>query len=559
MKALKSFSHLKISALARTRFLTALAVSLVLGLGIFATSSFAQGSASSGGTAETPAATTAGSASGSAANTPAAVNAGSPSEKAPATTAEAKSGAKPATKSKTSRPIHEEILPLLILLVVIVLVIRRLPKVEVGHSAEFKLRRLKNWLPLGLAYAFLYMARYNLTVLKDINALSGADFGDVKSWGSLVYGLSFLLNGPLTDRWGGRATILIALGGALTTNAIIGILMLSGSVSTGTITILYCVNMYFQSFGAVSIVKVNAPWFHVRERGTFGGIFGILISLGLYFAFDWGTRIAEFTTGLEVTVGTPAPWLFLVPAAILAVFWGLCFVWVRDSPSRAGLVDFDPQDASSGQSTAKESAFAVMKRMLTNKIILVIAFIELCSGFLRQGLLDWYRDFHRGIAGGIFAGFISDHLFGSRRAPVSAFLYMIMLAGACLMLPLLGIPAAVSWIVAIMAMAIIGVHGMLSGVASQDFGGKNNAGVATGLIDGFVYLGSAMQAKFYGATLPAKGSVSSHDTADWNMWPIAMIPMAVIGLGLSIAVWNARPGQKKTAEKSPLPKAKVAD
>jgi OPA family glycerol-3-phosphate transporter-like MFS transporter len=48
-----------------------------------------------------------------------------------------------------------------------------------------------------------------------------------------------------------------------------------------TFAFAYAANMYFQSFGAVSIVKVNASWFHLRERGTFGGIFGILISLGL--------------------------------------------------------------------------------------------------------------------------------------------------------------------------------------------------------------------------------------------------------------------------------------
>ena len=56
---------------------------------------------------------------------------------------------------------------------------------------------------------------------------------------------------------------------------------------------LYALNMYFQSFGAVSIVKVNSAWFHLRERGTFGGIFGILISLGLYFAFDWSSAIVK--------------------------------------------------------------------------------------------------------------------------------------------------------------------------------------------------------------------------------------------------------------------------
>ncbi len=72
--------------------------------------------------------------------------------------------------------------------------------------------------------------------------------------------------------------------------------------------VLYAANMYFQSFGAVAIVKVNAAWFHVRERGVFGAIFGILISLGIYFAFDWGGMILEHA-GLV--------WVFMVPALIL--------------------------------------------------------------------------------------------------------------------------------------------------------------------------------------------------------------------------------------------------
>ena len=46
--------------------------------------------------------------------------------------------------------------------------------------------------------------------------------------------------------------------------------------------VLYGANMYFQSFGAVAVVKVNAPWFHVRERGGFGGIFGTMIASGIH-------------------------------------------------------------------------------------------------------------------------------------------------------------------------------------------------------------------------------------------------------------------------------------
>jgi OPA family glycerol-3-phosphate transporter-like MFS transporter len=255
-------------------------------------------------------------------------------------------------------------------------------------------------------------------------------------------------------------------------------------------------------------------------------------------------------------------WLFLVPAAILAVFWLASFLWVRDSPSKAGLVDFDVADASSGQSEVREPAAKVIVRMIRNPVILTIAMIELCSGFLRQGILKWSNDFASGIGvftyvnrhwgmvsciagitGGMFAGVVSDHLFGSRRSPVSTVLYTIMLAGALVLIPLLGAPLAVSWTIAVMAMAIIGVHGMLSGVASQDFGGRLNAGVAVGLIDGFVYLGTAIQDQVYGgygSLLPEKGTAAAKLVSNWQAWPIAMVPVAALGLVLSFRLWNAR-------------------
>ena len=460
-------------------------------------------------------------------------------------------------------PLIEELLPIAILVGVVAIVTSLLPKVDVGHSAKFRRRRLLNWLPLGLTYAFLYMARYNLSVLKSNGVITQADFGTIDGVGSLVYGLSFLLNGPLTDRFGGRFSILVASGGTLVATTAMGIMFHQGSVTVTGLMLLYSANMYFQSFGAVSIVKVNASWFHLRERGTFGGIFGILISLGLYFAYDWGARILQLTATPGVDAAHPTyhgEWLCFVPAAILAVFWVLSFLFVRDTPEQAGLAAFEVGDASTGQSRAKESAVAVIIRMMSNPVILTIAFVELCSGFLRQGILKWFPDFAggmhlgdsyimrhwgmmsciAGIVGGIFAGAISDHLFGSRRAPVASVLYGLMLAGALLIIPLFGTPTLIGGVVVVMAMAIIGVHGMLSGVASQDFGGRLNAGVAVGLIDGFVYLGSSIQSFVYGATLPEKGTPAATDAHNWIWWPGAMIPVAVVGLLLALRLWNAR-------------------
>ena len=214
--------------------------------------------------------------------------------------------------------------------------------------------------------------------------------------------------------------------------------------------------------------------------------------------------------------------------------------------------------------------------MLTNPIIMTIACIEFCSGFLRQAIMQWSRTFAKqtdgvlglqdsfvydnwgmllccaGIMGGVFAGVISDHVFQSRRGPVAGFLYAIMLVGG-LALVFLYEQSAMWLLVLVMSMAIIGVHGMLSGTASMDFGGRKNAGIAVGIIDGFVYLGTAVMSFTYAFTLPKEkldeaGNLvgPATDPSNWSAWPIAMVPISAIGLLLAFKVWHAKPQPKKT-------------
>ncbi|HUQ04917.1 MAG TPA: MFS transporter [Kofleriaceae bacterium] len=477
---------------------------------------------------------------------------------------------KPACKAKKPSPprdLADDLIPIGILIAVIVIVVMRLPKVDLGHSIAFRRRRLLNWLPLGLTYSFLYFGRYNIKQFQGIG-LTEIEYGTVFGVGSAVYGLAFLLNGPLTDRWGGRATILIAAAGSAAANALMGYMAATGETfgmsTVKAFSMAFALNMYFQSFGAVSIVKVNAAWFHLRERGTFGGIFGILISLGLYFAYDIGKRIS-----LDLNI----EWLFWIPAIILVVFFVLSALFVRNNPSDTGHPDFDLGDAGSGTRTGEHlSVRQVFVKILTHPVILIISFIELCSGFLRQAILQWGVDFGNGvgvgksfvfqnwgmvscvagITGGMFAGAISDHLFNSRRSPVSAVLYGIMVAGSVLIIPLFAAPEMIGWVVALMSMAIIGVHGMLTATASADFAGKKNTGMAVGIIDGFVYLGSTAQSFLYGAYLPpskirdaATGCLVPNPEVknldNWYVWPAAMIPIAIIGFALALKIWNARP------------------
>jgi hypothetical protein len=99
----------------------------------------------------------------------------------------------PKKKSTTvKKALADDLLPIGILIVVITLVVVRLPKVELGHSRAFRHRRLLNWLPLGLTYSFLYMARYNMKQFQGIG-LTELEYGTVFGVGSAVYGVAFLL------------------------------------------------------------------------------------------------------------------------------------------------------------------------------------------------------------------------------------------------------------------------------------------------------------------------------------------------------------------------------
>ncbi len=458
-------------------------------------------------------------------------------------------------------PWLEQFLPILILLAVVALVLWRLPKVEIDHSDAFRRRRFLNWLPLGLTYAFLYMGRYNLTVAKSAFAerglMTNEDFGLIFMVGAWVYGIAFLINGPLCDRWGGRRTILVGTAGSAVANVLMGLVVVFDW--TANLFPLYCVlfgiNMYFQSFGAVSIVKVNAGWFHVRERGVLGGIFGILISLGIYFAFDWNGAILRATS---------VEWVFFAPAAIMVVFFVIDVFVIRDDPAGAGFENFDLGDATSGESEEPDGLAVVLRRMLSSRVILIIAAIEFCSGFLRNSTMQWGRIFSKqtgvtedfifanwglmmclaGILAGMFSGIISDYVFNSRRGPVAAILYAGLAVGTAAIFFALGSPA-IGWALIFMQLCVIGVHGMLSGTASADFGGRKNAGVAVGLIDGCVYAGTGLQAVILGKVLP--DGEAAKDPANWAIWPVVMMPLAVLGLFLALRIWNAKPKSQAAA------------
>jgi OPA family glycerol-3-phosphate transporter-like MFS transporter len=451
------------------------------------------------------------------------------------------------------------------------------------HSGPFIFRRFVNWFPLGMSYAFLYMGRYNLNVCKNAlgSAITKEDFGWIFGIGTFVYGVSLLINGPLVDKIGGKRGIIIASLGAALANGALGLvtyLFQHGRFQSGlvlTLMVVYSINMFFQSYGAVSIIKVKAYWFHVRERGLFGAIFGTLISFGSLFAFDWGQAIVDasqahlsgpptafqkfFRAALALDQSSlDAVWLvFWIPAVIMVAWALIDMVLIKDYPSQAGFEDFDTHDASSGEMDREFTIWELIQRVLTSRLMLIFAVVEFCAGVIRNGVMQWYFIFAKelpqgssafflsnwgilicmvGIAGGFAGGFISDSFFNSRRGPPAALAQgLIFMASVLMAAVLFTSPTLVGVCALVMFGAVITVHSLLSGTAAADFGGRKATASASGILDGFVYLGSGLQSVCLGY-LTSK---------DWHLWPLFLSPFALLGLFLAVKIWRELPEATK--------------
>ncbi len=451
------------------------------------------------------------------------------------------------------------------------------------HSKQFMWRRFLSWFPLGMTYAFMYFARYNLDALATAEVITKAQKSQISGWGFFIYALSLFVSGPLIDKLGGKKGMIMASLGAAIFNGLMGwglYIHLKGCAEFNLVlvlSVLYSLNMFFQSFGAISTIKVKSYWFHVRERGTFGAIFGTLISLGVYFAFDWTEAVSRAVNKNMMDqpsalrdVLTPlfsldtqpvsAYWLiFLLPAGCLLVWALIDLILIKDSPDEAGFGKLDTHDASSDASHADLNSWAkILKMVFTNRVLIMIGIIEFTSGVLRDGVMKWYRLYAKdtgmgvdniihnwglwaavtGIIGAFLAGWASDRFFHSRRAPVAAIAQITMfIAALCMLLTITNNSMAVGVGALVIMMAVIAVHSIMSGTATADFGGRKAAATATGVADGFSKLGSSFQEFFLGAVLIGSDA--------WVYWPSFLMPFTLLGLFFAIKLWRELPEATK--------------
>ena len=410
------------------------------------------------------------------------------------------------------------------------------------YPPGFRARRGLNWSFIGLLYTSFYMCRYNLSLAnRSISAefgFSKSDMGLIITTALLAYAVGQIINGLLTDRFGGKRAMLIGAAGTITMNILFGAASFWGLLSV--FVVLRGIDGYMQAFGAPGMIKINAAWFSHTERGRFAGIFGFMINLGRFGIFKLGPALLAGFVFLGMWKIPPLHWrwLFWIPALIACITSTVMALTVKDTPEQAGFPSVNPDEPHTGEVRLPISA--VFLTIVKNPLVWITACAYACTGAVRQGIDQWFPRLLEDVyqvkldsaqfqwvgflipffasAGSLISGYVSDTVFNGRRAPVAAGLYFLETAIILAAAQVHTANAALIFLVLI-SFTANATHSILGTAAAMDIGGARMAGFASGLIDSFQYFGGSLAGYFLGKLLDRS----------WDYYFYFMAPFGIIG------------------------------
>ncbi len=412
--------------------------------------------------------------------------------------------------------------------------------------------RKRVFISVWITYSAFYLTRVNMSI-----AIPGIikEFGYSKTvMGGLLtslfitYAIGQFINGQLGDRFGARK--LISFG--LLVSGLLNIIFGFNSAITAMM-IIWGLNGFFQSMGWGPSVKTVANWFPPEKRGKMSGLLGTSYQIGN--AYSWA--LAGFVVGL---LGWR--WAFWIPGIIvilLVIHW---YVRGRNAPEEVGLSTIEEESAGievTGE-TRKDHYIGLsstLAAVLKDPRIWVVALGLFCLNIVRYGFMSWaptymfevqkaaistaaYKAIAIPVAGGlgaIFAGWITDRFFESRRAPVATVM-LIFLGLFVWLFPRIPVDR---WILSFICLLVIGFmtygpHVLMVGTIAMDFGTRKAAASAAGFIDCFGYIGAA---------LTGIGSGLLIDKYSWNAAFYFWIAGAFIAAILMASLWNYKPAKSK--------------
>ncbi len=407
-----------------------------------------------------------------------------------------------------------------------------------------------------LAYAGFYMTRKSFSVAKielsgeDSMGLSIGQMAWIDTAYLTAYAIGQFVWGITGDKFGTRKVILCGMMASVITAFLMG-----ASTLTVALGVLFCIQGICQSTGWAPLAKNIGHFFSQKERGRVMGwwctnyaLGGVIASAYAGWAADlYGWRFA-----------------FWVPAVTLLFIWFLFIIFQRNRPEDVGL---PPIEEYHGEPAAdlteegmEEGSWRLILHVMKDPMVLLLSIVYFFLKPTRYLILLWSPMYMNerlgtgmaasGILGGMFelagplgvlaGGYISDKLFSARRMPpsiIGLFLVAVMLFFFD-DLPATGLSLGLGLFFLGFVLHI--PESLVSATSALDFGTKQGASTASGMVNGFGSIGA-----IFGGALP--GIVKAYQGEGHDIWGIVFLSLSImilISALLLLPKWNAVPKTK---------------
>ncbi len=361
----------------------------------------------------------------------------------------------------------------------------------------------------------------------------------------ITYALGQFVSGALGPRFGARLMLLTGMGISIACAVAFGF-----TAQMPWFVVLMIINGLGQATGWSNNVGCMASWYHRGERGTVMGLWATCFQVGNIVApafaawtlAHYGFRYAFFTG-----------------AMVLAAVWIIFYFNQANRPEDVGLPPVrDPAAESRIVMAAPHApAKAVHWNRSTWITVVLIGGAYFGMKFIRYALDSWApfflaRNFGLkgddagyvstlfaifGIVGVMATGYMSDHYFRGRRARISFFM-IIGVVAATIFMATAGTHSAFSFAIAmsLIGFTLYGPDALMTGAGAMDIGGEAGAIRAAGIISGLGSAGSVVQELLIGHMYKQNGGAIGPVLA--TLFASALFSAACLGAIL----WRNRRG-----------------
>lgn len=381
-------------------------------------------------------------------------------------------------------------------------------------SGQLKLWRYRVFAATWLSYIGFYICRKPYSIVKkdlgDALHFAASDLALIYASYLIAYTIGQFLSGAVGPRFGPRNMLLVGMSVTAACGVAFGF-----SSGLAVFVGLMAVNGLAQATGWSNNVGTMATWFARQERGRVMGLWATNFQVGGVIA-----------NGLAAFVLAHLGWVWSFWAGSAVMVGILAFFWFNQAnrPQDKGLPPVTLEAQAEAASGVEQQDEAWSTGTWISVGLVGMAYFGM--KFIRYALWSWApfvlsKNFHLkgddagyvstlfdlcGIAGVVATGWLSDKLFGGRRATISLIMLVATVAATGLLFTV-GAQSVTMFAICIglVGFTLFGPDALLTGAGAMDIGKGRGAVRAAGIISGLGSAGSVLQELVIGKSFDATG------------------------------------------------------